>query len=203
MPDYSQFSFKKTAQDKNSKARCGLLTTPNGTIETPNFIFCGTKGALKGVTTQQAKDAGAEIILANTYHLLVNPGPDAVARMGGLHKMMQWQGPMLTDSGGFQIFSLGHGGVADEIKGRNRYQGTKSLLKIKEDGAVFRSYHDGKFHHLTPEYSIQIQQKINLSAYLRNTYVVYIFIQDYNRFLFYFNFLQLFQNGYQFFFFIQ
>lgn len=166
MIQYSNFRFQINAKAQRSKARCGLLTTPSGTIETPNFIFCGTKGAMKGVTTDQAKSAGAEIILANTYHLFVNPGPDMVAEHGGLHKMMNWKGPMLTDSGGFQIFSLGHGGVADEIKGRNRSKNPKTLAKIDEDGAVFRSYVDGKIHRLTPELSIDIQRKLGADLVL-------------------------------------
>jgi queuine tRNA-ribosyltransferase len=157
---YANFKFDITARDEGTKARCGVLHTPHGVLETPNFIFCGTKAALKGVTTQQAKDAGAQIILANTYHLLLNPGADIVAQNGGLHKMMGWSGPMFTDSGGFQIFSLGHGGVAAEIKGRNRSAQPKTLRKINENGAIFRSYLDGRYHELTPELSIDVQRKL-------------------------------------------
>lgn len=166
MNDYPNFSFKITAKDANSKARCGLLETPHGAIKTPNFIFCGTKAAVKGLTTAQVKEAGVDIILSNTYHLLVNPGPEMVAMHGGLHKMMNWDGPMLTDSGGFQIFSLGHGGVAQEIKGRNRNQTPKTLKKITEEGAVFRSYLDGRIHHLTPEFAIDIQRKLGADLIL-------------------------------------
>lgn len=166
MIEYPNFSFKFTAQDSDSKARCGILQTPHGAIETPNFIFCGTKAAIKGVTTEQAKEAGVDIILSNTYHLLIQPGPDMVQAHGGLHKMMNWDGPMLTDSGGFQIFSLGHGGVAQEIKGRNRTQTPRTLKKIDEDGAVFRSYLDGKVHRLTPELSIDIQRKLGADLIL-------------------------------------
>jgi len=166
MIEYPGFNFQVSAKDSESEARCGLLETPHGSIETPNFIFCATKAALKGVTTEQAKEAGADIILSNTYHLFIQPGPDVVARHGGLHKMMQWDGPMLTDSGGFQIFSLGHGGVADEIKGRNRFKSNPALLKINEEGAEFRSYLDGSFHRLTPELSIDIQRKLGADIIL-------------------------------------
>lgn len=164
--EYPNFSFKITVQNPICKARCGILKTPHGSIETPNFIFCGTKAAIKGVTTAQAKEAGVDIILSNTYHLLIQPGPDMVAAHGGLHKMMNWDGPMLTDSGGFQIFSLGHGGVAQEIKGRNRNQTARTLKKIDEEGAVFRSYVDGKIHRLTPELSIDIQRKLGADLIL-------------------------------------
>lgn len=166
MIQYPNFSFKLSAQDHKTKARCGLLQTPHGTIETPNFIFCATKAAIKGVTTAQAKEAGVDIILSNTYHLLIQPGPDLVAAHGGLHKMMNWNGPMLTDSGGFQIFSLGHGGVAQEIKAKNRNQTPRTLKKIDEDGAVFRSYVDGVIHRLTPELSIDIQRKLGADLIL-------------------------------------
>ncbi|PWU07083.1 MAG: tRNA guanosine(34) transglycosylase Tgt [Verrucomicrobia bacterium] len=166
MMEYPNFNFKLIAQDKSTKARCGVLETPHGTIETPNFIFCGTKAAIKGVSTAQAKEAGVDIILSNTYHLLIQPGPDMVAAHGGLHKMMNWDGPMLTDSGGFQIFSLGHGGVAQEIKGKNRTQVPRTLKKIDEEGAVFRSYVDGAIHRLTPELSIDIQRKLGADLIL-------------------------------------
>lgn len=166
MTQYPNFNFTLLAKDLSTQARCGLIQTPHGPIETPNFIFCGTKAAIKGVTTAQAKEAGVDIILSNTYHLLIQPGPDMVAAHGGLHKMMGWDGPMLTDSGGFQIFSLGHGGVAQEIKGRNRNQTPRTLKKIDEDGAVFRSYVDGAIHRLTPELSIDIQRKLGADLIL-------------------------------------
>ena len=105
----SSFSFDILNRDSGTAARTGRLTTPHGTIETPNFIFCATKASIKGVAMEQVKEAGADIILSNTYHLLLQPGPEIVAKCGGLHKMTQWDGPMLTDSGGFQIFSIGHG----------------------------------------------------------------------------------------------
>jgi queuine tRNA-ribosyltransferase len=151
------FGFAVLAREAGG-ARRGRLQTPHGAIETPNFIFCATKAALKGMTTDQARGAGADIVLSNTYHLMIQPGAERVAALGGLHRMMRWNGPMLTDSGGFQIFSMGHGGVADEIKGRGGQEREKSLVRITEDGAEFRSYLDGSKLLLTPERSIEIQR---------------------------------------------
>ncbi|MDF3025369.1 MAG: tgt, partial [Alphaproteobacteria bacterium] len=154
------FAFDITHKDPNSYARTGRLTTPHGTIETPNFIFCGTKASVKGLSPLQLRAEQVDIILSNTYHLMLSPGADLVAEMGGLHKFMNWDGPMFTDSGGFQIFSLGHGSVADEIKGKANRIREKSILKITEEGAEFRSYLDGRKWFLTPESSIDIQRKL-------------------------------------------
>lgn len=151
------FRFDIEARDSASRARAGTLHTPHGIIETPNFIFCATRGAIKGLTMEQMRECGAEWILGNTYHLMLQPGADRVARLGGLHSMMQWDGPILTDSGGFQIFSLGHGWIADEIKGRRKLGGSGDAVRLSEEGADFRSYRDGTWHRLTPENSITIQ----------------------------------------------
>lgn len=161
LTEHSPLRFEITHQSTRSNARCGLLHTPSGTIKTPNFIFCATKASLKGLSTQQLRDVGVDMILSNTYHLMLQPGADLVANMGGLHTFMDWQGPMLTDSGGFQVFSLGHGGVADEIKGRARTAGRlKSRLRIEEEGVFFKSYLNGDTVLLTPEKSIAIQQQL-------------------------------------------
>ena len=154
------FSFTITHRDPKSYARLGRLQTPHGTIDTPNFIFCGTKASVKGLSPLQLREAKADIILSNTYHLMLSPGPELVAEMGGLHKFMGWDGPMFTDSGGFQIFSLGYGSVADEIKGRPQQHRPKTVLKISEEGAAFKSYLDGRKFFLTPEGSIDIQRKL-------------------------------------------
>lgn len=154
------FAFDITHRAKDSRARLGRLATPHGTIDTPNFIFCGTKASIKGLSPKQMRDAGSDIILSNTYHLMLSPGPDLIAKMGGLHKFTGWDGPMFTDSGGFQIFSLGYGSVADEIKGKANRIRKKSILKISEQGAEFQSYLDGKKFFLTPESSIDIQRKL-------------------------------------------
>lgn len=154
------FNFTITYQSKTSKARLGKLSTPHGVVETPAFIFCATKAAIKGATPQQMAQENTQIILSNTYHLMLQPGPEVVEKMGGLHSFMGWNGPMLTDSGGFQIFSLGHGSVAEEVKGRRQSSRPKSLLKINEEGATFKSYIDGKKHILTPEKSVQVQRSL-------------------------------------------
>ncbi len=156
----SGFLFEITHRDPASHARTGRYATPHGVIETPNFIFCGTKASVKGLSPRQLREAGTDIILSNTYHLMLSPGPDLIAKMGGLHKFTGWDGPMFTDSGGFQIFSLGHGSVADEIKGRGQRYRDKSILKITEEGAEFRSYLDGRKHFLSPEISVDIQRKL-------------------------------------------
>ncbi|MCC6597308.1 MAG: tRNA guanosine(34) transglycosylase Tgt [Alphaproteobacteria bacterium] len=160
MLDYPEFSFDIHHTDSKSKARLGRLKTPHGTIETPNYIFCGTKAAIKGLSPAQMIEARTDIILSNTYHLMLRPGADLVERMGGLHKFMGWNGPLLTDSGGFQVFSLGEGTMADEIKGRNRGHDNKNLLEITEEGCVFRSYVDGRKIKLTPESAMEIQRKL-------------------------------------------
>jgi queuine tRNA-ribosyltransferase len=160
----SAFDFSILAV--NGSARCGRLKTPHGVVETPQFILCATRGAVKGVTTDQVRDAGATIILGNTYHLWLQPGPEIVERHGGLHRFLGWWGPMLTDSGGFQIFSLGYGGVVDEIKGIRSAVRPRSLLAVGEGGALFRSYIDGHHCLLTPERSVLIQQKLGADLIL-------------------------------------
>ncbi|MDR3156107.1 MAG: tRNA guanosine(34) transglycosylase Tgt [Holosporaceae bacterium] len=161
---YDKFNFNAISCGGNfadfsrTKERCGILETPHGVVETPAFIFCGTKASVKGVSPQQLMEAQTQIILSNTYHLFSYPGSEYIKKRGGLHKFMGWNGPMLTDSGGFQIFSLGLGSVADEIKGKR--SGVSSLLKIDEDGATFRSYWDGSTQILTPEKSMEIQKNL-------------------------------------------
>lgn len=154
------FAYRVTAQADYGRAHCGIIQTPHGAVETPNFVFCGTHGAIKGATMEQIKAVGAQIVLGNTYHLWLQPGPDIVQLNGGLHAFMGWDGPMLTDSGGFQIFSMGYGGVIDEIKGKSRPNALRTLLKITEDGAMFRSYVNGRLCMLTPERSVEIQQAL-------------------------------------------
>ncbi len=155
---YPGFDFEIVHQNPQCRARVGRLTTPHGVVNTPNFIFCATKAAIKGAGMDDLRAAGAEIILSNTYHLMLQPGHETVAELGGLHQFIDWRGPMLTDSGGFQIFSLQHGSVADEIKGRRSMKQPPTLKKVTEEGALFRAYTDGAYHLLTPEKSIQIQR---------------------------------------------
>jgi queuine tRNA-ribosyltransferase len=156
----SSFSFQVT--HSHNGARAGLLESPHGTVETPAFIFCATKGAIKGLMPSQMIQEGTQFVLSNTYHLMLSPGAEHIEKMGGLHKFMGWNGPLLTDSGGFQIFSLGHGSVAAEIKGKRNSNRPKTLLKITEDGAEFRSYLNGDKYFLTPERSVDVQRRLGV-----------------------------------------
>ncbi|MDC1184658.1 tRNA guanosine(34) transglycosylase Tgt [Alphaproteobacteria bacterium] len=162
----TKFSWRIIKFSTNSKARTGTISTPHGKIDTPAFIFCATKAALKSFTTKEAKENNTQIILSNTYHLMLQPGGEVIANHGGLHKFVNWDGPMLTDSGGFQIFSLGHGSVADEIKGSSNIKRNKSLLNINEEGSLFKSYVDGAFKLLSPEKSIEIQRNLGADLIL-------------------------------------
>ena len=135
-------SFKVVAKGKNTKARVGELTTPHGVIHTPCFMPVGTKATVKTLSPLQLKEIGAEIILANAYHLTLRPGEDTISKLGGLHKFMSWDKPILTDSGGYQIFSLA------------------KLLKITDEGVLFQSHIDGTPIFLTPEKVMEIQQTL-------------------------------------------
>lgn len=132
--------FQITA--RSEKARRGVISTPHGRIDTPAFMPIGTAGALKSLSPEQVAQTGTQIVLANTYHLLLRPGPTVVAQLGGLHRFMNWTNPILTDSGGFQVFSL-----AD-------------LRRMDDDGVVFRSHIDGASIALTPEISIAVQNQL-------------------------------------------
>lgn len=165
--DYSAFKFEITHKDEKSGARIGRLKTPHGEIETPNYIFCGTKASVKNVAPAQLHEAKTDIILSNTYHLMLQPGADLIAKMGGLHKFMDWDGPMLTDSGGFQVFSLGEGTMANEIKGKGKAHDNKNLMEINEEGCIFRSYVDGRQIKLTPESSVEIQRKLGADLFMQ------------------------------------
>ncbi len=154
------FSFDVIKTSANSRARIGRITTPHGCIDTPAFIFCATKANIKGVTIDQVANAGTQVILSNTYHMMLQPGAEVVATNGGLHKFIGWNKPMLTDSGGFQVFSLGYGGVVSEIKGQSNKPRRNSVIEITDDGVVFRSYITGNLVQLTPEISMQVQQAL-------------------------------------------
>src|SRR6266508_135315 len=124
------------------RARLGSLTTPHGIIETPQFMPVGTQATVKALTPDDLRAAGVQVILANTYHLSLRPGHERIARLGGLHRFMGWDGPILTDSGGFQVFSLAH------------------LGRVDEDGVTFASHLDGSPQRLTPERAIEIQEAL-------------------------------------------
>ena len=163
------FSFTVTTSSSGSSARCGELVTPHGTVLTPAFVFCATKAAMKTVSPAQARAEGTQFIVSNTYHLMLTPGSELVERMGGLQRWSGWNGPMLTDSGGFQIFSMGHGSVSDEIKGSRDLLSlgrNQTLLALDEDGATFRSYIDGSIQRLSPERSIEIQRQLGADLIL-------------------------------------
>ncbi len=134
--------FKKIKDATDSNARLGELKTPHGIIETPIFMPVGTRATVKAMTPEEVRDLGAQIILSNTYHLYLRPGHELIERAGGLHKFMNWPYPILTDSGGFQVFSLGE------------------LRKITEKGVEFRSHIDGSTHFISPEKSIEIQNSL-------------------------------------------
>lgn len=148
------FEFKIHHTDKKSLARTGKLKTPHGTIQTPVFMPVGTKATVKTVSQTDLLTLNAEIILANTYHLYLRPGHKLIKKMGGLHKWMNWNRPILTDSGGFQVFSLG------QEKGFSKNIDFKITIKIDENGVEFRSHIDGSKHYLTPEQAIQIQHDL-------------------------------------------
>lgn len=151
--------FEIAARD--GAARAGVLHTAHGPVATPAFIPLATKGTVRGLESREVADLGYELILGNTYHLFVSPGPDRIAAAGGLHEFMGWDGALITDSGGFQVFSLAHGGVADEVKGKGRPGGEQgSVVSIDEEGVRFRSYRDGRELFISPEVSMEVQAKL-------------------------------------------
>jgi queuine tRNA-ribosyltransferase len=147
--------FEVLYTDSNSAARQGVLTTPHGRVETPVFMPVATAGAVKGITPEQLKQTGTNTVLANTYHLLLRPGPEAVEKSGGLHKFMAWNGPILTDSGGFQIFSLA--GRSQRIA---QNQNLGSLVKVDDNGVEFTSHVDGTKIYLSAETATEIQNRL-------------------------------------------
>lgn len=162
--EYPNHSFTVLKQSSSSRARAGKLCTPHGDVETPAFVFCATKAAIKGgITPAQLREEGTQFILSNTYHLMLTPGSPIIEKLGGLQQFSGWRGPMLTDSGGYQIFSMGYGSVSNEVKGKRNAESmgwNKTLLKIDESGATFRSYVDGSVQNLTPEICMEIQKQI-------------------------------------------
>ena len=142
-----------------SRARAGLLHTPHGDVRTPAFVPLATKATVKGLLAEEVAALGHDMVLGNTFHLMLSPGHELIARRGGLHRFMGWEGPIITDSGGFQVFSMGHGTVADEIKGRAaRHDGARgAVLAIEEEGVRFRAYTDGRPRFMGPETSMAVQ----------------------------------------------
>ncbi len=154
--------FTISARSFSTRARTGKLHLAHGEVRTPAFVPLATRGAVKTLEPRDVAALGYELILGNTFHLFLSPGPERVARFGGLHEFMRWSGPIITDSGGFQVFSMGHGGVADEIKRRGRRDREAAdregaILAIDEQGVRFRSYVDGVERFLGPETSMAVQ----------------------------------------------
>jgi queuine tRNA-ribosyltransferase len=174
-------SFTAQRPDPRSPARLGRLTTPHGIVDTPAFVVVGTQAAVKGLQPHEVTALGAQAVLCNTYHLYLRPGPDVVAELGGLHRFMGWSGPMFTDSGGYQVFSLGFGkehgigkivGMFPDEDPRHRSRPTRTaasqakLSRVDDDGVTFRSHLDGSTHRLTAESSIEIQAKLGADIIL-------------------------------------
>ena len=156
------FWYELVHQSRRSRARVGRIHTPHGVVDTPNFVAVGTNAALKAVDHSLADGLGLQLMFANTYHLLLQPGPEVVERAGGLHRFMRRDRPIITDSGGFQVFSLSNNSVTDELnrkKSAGKYS-TNSVAKVSEAGVVFRSYRDGRLVELTPERTVRTQKAL-------------------------------------------
>jgi len=154
------FSFELVHRSKRSRARVGKIHTPHGIIDTPNFVAVGTNATIKALDSKQLEDIGLQLMFCNTYHLLLQPGVKTIKNAGGLHAFMNRTMPIITDSGGFQVFSLMYGTVADELKSRGQKKLDNSVLKIDEEGVLFRSYRDGTPILLTPESSVVAQKDL-------------------------------------------
>ena len=161
--------FKVIKKDRQTKARVGKIALAHGTIETPSFVPVGTQATVKALSPRDLHEIGVQVFFANTYHLYLRPGADLIAKIGGIHKFMNWDNPIMTDSGGFQVFSLGLGKykfkIGDEktkvFFGQERKGITgEKLVELSEDGVEFKSHLDGSKHILNPEKSIEIQHKL-------------------------------------------
>src|SRR5215218_2751725 len=156
--DPQRLRFEIDARDGD--ARAGVIHAAHGPIETPAFIPLATKGTVRGLESSEVAGLGYQLILGNTYHLFVSPGPERIAAAGGLHGFMNGERAVITDSGGFQVFSLAHGGVANEVKGSGRSGDHGSKVEISEEGARFRSPRDGAELFISPEVSMSVQARL-------------------------------------------
>ena len=165
------FSFDIHHELPNELGRVGTVHTPHGDIATPAFVAVGTKGTVKSLTPEQVEEAGTQVVIANTYHLYLEPGDEKIKNLGGLHKVMNWNGPLMTDSGGFQVFSLGvaYGTGISKILKKNEELilpeaqeeiERPKIARVDQDGVMFRSHTDGSAHYFTPEKSIDIQHNL-------------------------------------------
>ena len=141
---------------RDGSARAGVLRLAHGEVRTPAFVPLASNASVRGLSASEVAGLGYEMVLGNTFHLFITPGHEHIREMGGLHDFMGWRGPIITDSGGFQVFSLGHGSVADEIKHRRGDRASR-VLSIEEEGVRFRSYTDGAKRFMGPETSMEIQ----------------------------------------------
>jgi queuine tRNA-ribosyltransferase len=154
--------FTVRTRSSASLARTGVLRLAHGEVQTPAFVPLATKGVVKTLEPRDVEGLGYEMVLGNTFHLFLAPGHELVDRSGGLNEFMRWERPIITDSGGFQVFSMGHGNVADEIKGRRRAgRSDGAILSIEENGVRFRSYVDGHERFMGPETSMEIQAALH------------------------------------------
>jgi queuine tRNA-ribosyltransferase len=149
------------ASDPHSRARAGVLATAHGEVATPAFVPLATAGSVRGLGSGEVAALGYDIVLGNTFHLFLRPGGELIDSLGGLHRFMGWERTIITDSGGFQVFSMGHGTVADEIKGRRGGAGEGAILAIEEEGVRFRSYVDGGERFISPEISMAVQAQLH------------------------------------------
>lgn len=154
------FHFELIHRSKKSRARVGRIHTPHGIIDTPNFVAVGTNGTVKALDNALLHEIGLQLMFCNTYHLLLQPGTEVVKNAGGLHEFINRKLPIITDSGGFQVFSLAYGSVADELKSRGTKKQGGCVIKITEEGVLFRSYRDGAKVMLTPESSVKAQKDL-------------------------------------------
>jgi queuine tRNA-ribosyltransferase len=154
------FKFELIHQSRKSRARVGRIHTPHGIIDTPNFVGVGTNATLKALDSVAVDALGLQLMFCNTYHLMLHPGTETIRKAGGLHTFINRKQPIITDSGGFQVFSLAYGTVKDELKSRGQKKLDGSVLKISEDGVLFRSYRNGDKVLLTPEISIAAQKDL-------------------------------------------
>lgn len=154
------FNFEIIHQSKKSRARVGRIHTPHGVIDTPAFVAVGTNAAIKAVDSKILDDLDLQLMFCNTYHLMIQPGTSCIRQAGGLHSFMNRTKPIITDSGGFQVFSLAYGSVYDELKSRGTKKYDNAIIRTNEEGVLFRSYRDGSSIMLTPESSVIAQKDL-------------------------------------------
>ena len=176
----NEFRFKVLAKDTKTNARVGEITTPHGVIKTPAFVPVGTQGSVKSLSPEEIKESGTQIFFVNTYHMYLRPGIEVVEQLGGLHIFMGWDGPIITDSGGFQVFSLGRdkkdgNRILDQNISSSRHDTgnqtikqdqCSSLVRITDDGVEFRSHWDGSKHLFTPELAMEWQWKLGSDIHI-------------------------------------